>query len=216
MVLEGIRNFAFQTQDLLRGAPIRKAYNEIKRVDHLDSTGSEIKDYQKNKLDALIKHACSTVPFYKNMASLTNLEDFPVLNKVMIRNSMESFLSSSFQAENLVPRFTSGSTGVPFASYQDKNKKLRVHSEIIFYSEKAGYKIGYPLIYLRPVKKKEKKTKLQKFLQNQPAVDSSDLSEDRIETILKEIKEHISESNTIVDSFMCQGKCDMYILKDCR
>lgn len=38
-------------------------------------------------------------------------------------------------------------------------------------------------------------------------------SENYFQKILKEIKEHISESNTIVDSFMCQGKMPNSVLE---
>lgn len=94
---------------------------------------------------------------------------------------------------------TSGSTGTPFISYQNFEKKKRVNAAVIHYSQKAGYRVGKNLIFLRAMTEESKKSTLKQWIQNENLIDISYLSNEDIKNILIEIKEISKKgSNTMI------------------
>lgn len=61
---------------------------------------------------------------------------------------------------------TSGSTGTPFRSYQNKEKRNRVIAELIYLNEKALLDLGEKFIYFRVWNENNRKTWLVRFIQN--------------------------------------------------
>ncbi|MBR7046864.1 MAG: hypothetical protein IKI43_00645, partial [Campylobacter sp.] len=70
------------------------------------------------------------------------LKDFPVITKNDIKANQDSFLSNQYDKDKLIQMSTSGSTGTPFVTYQNAKKKKWVNAEVIYYSEKVGYRLG--------------------------------------------------------------------------
>ena len=144
--LELISNKAVWNVDALKGSSNRNNYDEIKYIEenHTDQISINLKN--KN-LQNLLKHAVKSTGFYEPYKSYNSIEDFPVINKIVIRDNYEDFLSKEFIN---FPKFkvsTSGSTGTPFTAFQNKNKRIRNLSDTIYFSEKAGFKILINLTY---------------------------------------------------------------------
>src|SRR5690606_29865817 len=121
--LEKARGTGFWGVDYLKGQRVGKHYADIKFILENENSTESI-NRRKKYLDAVIHHALTTVPYYEGMKK-ADLEDLPVINKNIIRDNIDGFISSKFKKEELLYGHTSGSTGTPFKFYKDKNKKLR-------------------------------------------------------------------------------------------
>lgn len=70
--------------------------------------------------------AVDTIPFYRRFSPrVSRLEDLPVIDKVVIRSDLSSFLRPGVALATLRSRSTSGSTGIPFTVYQDHDRTIR-------------------------------------------------------------------------------------------
>ena len=165
-LLSIIRNKSFWLLDMMKKGTVRKAYDTIMNIDSKDSDDQYVIDYQKRAWEKLRKHAVSETRFYKGYKKYDNLNEFPVITKNDIKSDQDAFLSDKYNKDDLVQMSTSGSTGTPFVSYQNSDKKKWVNAEVIYYSEKVGYRLGDNLSYIRTVVKQNRKTGLKQFLQN--------------------------------------------------
>jgi phenylacetate-CoA ligase len=93
---------------------------------------------------------------------------------------------------------TSGSTGTPFTSYQNKEKRKRVYAEVLYYNGKVNYQIGKRIIYFRSVVGEVAKSSVQQFSQNIYLVDCTDLSDVGIENSLNLIAKLTRHSEAMV------------------
>lgn len=186
-VLSLLRKKAFWILDYMRGSLVKDAYNDIKKIDELDSSDDFISKYQKEAWKELKEKACSKTRAYAPYANSSFFE-FPMITKQDIRNAQEDFLSVEFNKDELIQMSTSGSTGTPFVCYQNSTKKCRVNAEVIYYSEKVGYKLGENLSYIRTIVKQNKKSNLKQFIQNQSLINCGQLSDEGIERILRSIQ----------------------------
>lgn len=192
-----IRNRAFWALDAVKGGRVRMAYNEIKRIDNLDSSDPYIKEYQKKAWKKLKKEACTFTEYYSGYEK-HQFSEFPVITKNDIRSNQDSFLSGRFKKEKLIQMSTSGSTGTPFISYQNSLKKKTVNAEIVYYSEKAGYRLGENLSYIRTIVKQNKKSLLKQFLQNQTLIDCGKLSDSGMEEIIRRLQRISKKGRAVV------------------
>ena len=95
---------------------------------------------------------------------------------IIIKN-FEAFTSERFKNVKLIEVSTSGSTGLPFKVLQDKNKKNRNTADTLYFSEKAGFKIGYKLLYLRHWSTTYSKNKWIGWIQNILKIEVLDLND---------------------------------------
>jgi phenylacetate-CoA ligase len=122
--IANVRKKMFWSFDRFNGGMISQAYKEMKKLNEVDSKSVLLVSHQNKALHQLLKHAADTIEYYNRFARDRNqLADFPVINKNMIRENQEIFLSKAFHKDELYKMLTSGSTGTPFVCYQDKNKK---------------------------------------------------------------------------------------------
>jgi len=94
---------------------------------------NEIKKFQWEKLISILRYASKNVPFYirlfrrKNLTinKISRYEDFakyiPIVDKKIISEELEDFISKERKKENLILNYSSGTTGTPFCFYQDKH-----------------------------------------------------------------------------------------------
>ncbi|MCK8520567.1 CoF synthetase [Aquimarina sp. D1M17] len=183
--LEGLRNKIFWFLDSLKGGNKRTHYDAI-RIHFENPNAPENKAKREHDLQNILNHAISTVPFYNEINKTSVLQDFPVVNKNCIRDQFDDFLSSEYIDKPTTSVSTSGSTGTPFKILQDNRKKLRNTADNIFFSELAGFKVGYRLTYFRLWNAFEKKGVLERLLQNIRPIDVFDLGKDG--AITKEIE----------------------------
>ncbi|MDY8136286.1 CoF synthetase [Aquimarina sp. 2201CG5-10] len=176
-ISEFLRNKVFWSIDKITGKRKKKHYNEIKYIAE-NQDDPEIKSIIKNNLQNILQHAQSSTPFYASVKANSSIEDFPVIHKNLIRENFEDFRSEKFLDKPKFEVTTSGSTGTPFMVYQDQLKKLRNTADNIYFSELAGFKIGYKLLYFRFWKAFEEKGVIMKWLQNIQPIDVFSLNKD--------------------------------------
>lgn len=184
--LEYARNRAFWLIDSLRGGSIKKAYRIIENCDKGLWSEDEISSYQKKALEKLLSHTKSTVPAYRNCDSL-ELTAWPVVTKAILKEDLENHISSDYSKEDLIVMSTSGSTGTPFRSYQNIDKKRHVNAEVLYYNGLVGFKIGKKILYFRSIVSEVAKSKFSQFIQNIRLLDCQSLSDDNITTMLRSI-----------------------------
>ncbi|NLY35696.1 MAG: phenylacetate--CoA ligase family protein [Tissierellia bacterium] len=192
------REIGFWSVDRLRGSATGSAYNEIKKIDGLSSEDNRVGVHQRAQFIKLVEHAVTSTDFYSSFDKNTPLEDFPIINKNLMIEDEKRFLSKNYEKQELFPMSSSGSTGIPFTSYQDYEKKKRVNAEIIYYSEKAGYSIGKNLVYLRAVYIKTRKSSLRQWIQNESIIDISSLNDNNMESVLRDIVEASKEGSMLL------------------
>jgi len=182
-----IRKYIFWLLDFLKGSKIRTHYNEIVfLLNHASS--HEALQVQKNNLSVLLHHAAATTHFYSNKKGFTSLKDFPVVNKTIIRESFNSFISSKYKESELIPVLTSGSTGTPFKAYHNRNKKLRNNADTIYFERLGGYTIGDRIFYFKVWVNQNKKSTARLWMENMIPVDVFRLNDSRIQDILRRIE----------------------------
>lgn len=144
--------------DFITGGRIKKTMKEF------DLPITNKKQLQQERLKNLLRHAITTVPYYKSYDNFESLTDFPVINKKIIKEHYDDFISEEYNKDSLIPVTTSGSTGTPFTYLFDKRKKRRRTLEVIYYNGWANYELGDRHL-LNAVG--SHKSKLKLFLQNE-------------------------------------------------
>jgi phenylacetate-CoA ligase len=197
-IFENIRSSAFWTFDFLFGGKIKRNYNEIKFL-FLNSQDPKAREIKNKYLDNLLRYATKTTPFYFNYKDYLTLNDFPVINKYIIRSDYSSFRPKVIPTgKKMYSVTTSGSTGTPFTVFHDKKKRLRHIADNIFFNELANSKLGSRLYYFRVWHKMVKKTKVLSLLQNLVTLDSGKLDTESIENnFLNKIKSDKSTKSVL-------------------
>ena len=188
------RRIIFWSLDFLKGSPIRNHYNEINQI--LSNTNSKKSIERRNELlNNLLNHAVDTTPFYIAYKKYSSIKDFPIIKKTLIQNNFNSFKSVTYKNKKQFKVSTSGSTGVPFFLFQDKNKRQRNKADLIYFSKLCNYKIGDRLIELEVWREHNKKNKIKSWMQNVLQFDVTKLTDTRIIlflTVLKKTKERMT------------------------
>lgn len=194
-VNERIRNLSFWTIDFLRGGNVRKHYQDVKHI--IEKPNDPLSLNKKAEyLGDVLKHATATSNYYKNI-NPNNLENFPVVNKEVIKLSYKDIQSQIHINKSKVGVSTSGSTGASFTVYQDLNKKNRNTADIIYFSELCGFTIGYRLYYLRFWNMFKKKNGLASFFQNIIPINVFELSEEAVKKLITILKRDTSNKGML-------------------
>ena len=183
MLLNDLRNKSFWLLDTLKGRKIKKHLNQITKILDDPKSNASISLRQKS-VEAFLKHATNTTPFYKKYDGIKNIEDFPVIKKSIIKESFEAFKSEAYINHNIHKVSTSGSTGLSFFLYQNKNKRLRNYADSIYLYAKANYKIGSPLYKLIVWHSNNKKGYLKAWLLNMVQYDVSQFTGENISQLV--------------------------------
>ncbi len=181
--LETVRNKSFWFLDAIRGNPIGKHYKEIKTV-LADYNSDEAQAIIGNNLSSLINHAASTTPFYKDYEGITEINKFPIISKITVKERYEDFKSSTFLGKNNYKVSSSGSTGIPFELYQNTEKRNRNVADSIVFAERAGVPIGIKVIIMSIWNIAKKKNFLLAWMQNVDMQEVTDLNDDEVRRFL--------------------------------
>ncbi|MDB2607173.1 CoF synthetase [Zobellia sp.] len=178
------RGSLFWLLDQIKGAKIRTHYDAVKRINQNHESEYALQQ-RKNYLDHILKHAIQTVPYYMPL-ELTgaSLENFPVVNKNLIKENVTPFLSKTYLDKKTFPASTSGSTGTPFTVIHDINKKRRHKADVYFFWETVGHTWGKGFYYFRIWTKQNRKSKFIQTLQNITPVDVFKLNDQKIRQFL--------------------------------
>ena len=90
-----IRALAFWTLDFLRGGTVRKYCKEI--LDYLENNQGE----NEKQLEHILSYSVRNVEFYKKYKGFTKLQDFPVINKMTLREHENDFLAPQYDKTKL-------------------------------------------------------------------------------------------------------------------
>lgn len=179
-IAEKLRLLLFWVLDFVKGAKVKKHFNQVVQV----NTGyPATKEAVAKKLDAILAHASATTSFYSGYQN-TGIKSFPVINKNIIRENEDAFISSAFEKSRLSKVVTSGSTGTPFCVYHNAGKKLRNTADTIYFAKLAGYELGQKLYYFKIWNEINRKTGFTAWAQNIEACNVFELSDAAIEKLL--------------------------------
>ncbi len=132
-------------------SPYLRHLRVLKRTENDDP--ETIRNRQWTALQALLKHAYATVPYYRRRfdeegirpRELTGLEDcdrLPVLTKADIRAHAEDLLSSEYDRSVLRLNKTSGSTGVTLEIWADEESMQWRRACAVRSDEWSGWRLG--------------------------------------------------------------------------
>jgi phenylacetate-CoA ligase len=190
-----IRKIIFWIIDILKGGNINRHLKEINIILD-DPVSKRAKKIQNNNLENILKHAVNTAPYYKNYNNSNTVLDFPVIKKTIIQDNFEQFQSLEFKHKNNFKVSTSGSTGLPFFLFQDKNKRNRNKADVIHFFKQCNHEIGNKLYDLGVWI--EKKSALKSLFQNIFLVDISKLSNERIIKFLRDLEKDSNSNKAIL------------------
>lgn len=174
--------------DLLRGAKVRKHFDAIKKINEDHESNYAILERKGYLLD-ILAHCKNTVPYYKNL-EIANilLDQFPVVDKNLIRSNYDSFCSQIYPKEKMLKATTSGSTGTPFIVFYDSNKKRRHTADTLYYGESVNHELGTKVFYLKIWNEQNSKGKLIQKMQNIVPINVFKLDDEKIHWLLESIK----------------------------
>ncbi|WP_340063250.1 CoF synthetase [Ascidiimonas aurantiaca] len=191
-----IRNRAFWAFDFLKGGDIYRKYKYICFINehYEDKKALRLK---KKSLQDILKHTATHIPFYQKYNGVTKLTRFPVISKRDMAAKIDDFILPGQDKDKLHKALTSGSTGAPFTSYKDRDKRNRNAADVIYFAESAGFKLGSTLFYLRRWSEDLIKSKLSIWLQNIVPVDVLHLSDKEVAKLLEKLLKDRADKNII-------------------
>lgn len=160
---------------------------EIAQVNEANLS-EQAQDFQNKKVAHLIQQAVSHTDFYKKYSSADVIDDFEIINKNTIRENPEAFRNTSLDAKKFKKVSTSGSTGVPFVIYFNKEKALRNISDYIYFSNMCGYSFGQRLYYIRIWNEINRMSFIQRKLKNIIPINTGELSKESVIQFLEELQ----------------------------
>ena len=133
--------------DLLNRSSYIQQLRYWRKVDGLSA--EELKALQEKNLQKVLKYAVDQVPYYQNNVDSQkeiSLENFPIINKQIIRNQTDDLISKEYKKENLIPYSSSGSSGVQTTVYMSKQEQSVLRGVLTHWWEWSGYQIGAPIV----------------------------------------------------------------------
>ena len=121
-----------------------------------------LRDYQEERLRALIEHAYRNVPYYRKLfnslglrpSDIRRIEDLrklPVLTKEAVRANTEELKAENAWRYLPRPYRTTGSTGTPLVIYHDRLSNILEFATYWWHWGWAGYRLGSKFLAIRPV-----------------------------------------------------------------
>ena len=187
--------------DAKAGGQVRKALGILRKCEDGEWSDEQVEAYRQQQLKQLLQHCIDTVPAYKigggNLLS-HNLLSFDVTTKDTYRSDYDNRISSLYDKNSLSVMTTSGSSGTPFACYQNTEKRKHVNAEVLYYNGKVNYRIGKRIIYFRSIVGECAKSGLAQFAQNIYLLDCLDLSDAGIEKNLALIAKYTKHTDAMI------------------
>ncbi len=131
----------------------RSAY--LRHIQYLNRNqykdAAKTKEEQQQKLSRLIEHAYANSPYYRDIFSgvgsstaevVDKFTHIPLLQKSDIRKNKERLCAVNFSKEKLIPKKTSGSTGVSLELYMDVDCSEWRRAVAFFRNGWTGWRLG--------------------------------------------------------------------------
>lgn len=121
----------------------------------------EIREYQLKNIQALIKHAYQTSPFYRDrmkkmgivpsdIKTLNDFSQFPILKKEDIIEHREEMVSNSFAKDEIHLSQSGGTTGNLVTFYRDNGCISQKEAALLHFERWAGWDFGTWKSYIWP------------------------------------------------------------------
>lgn len=180
-----LRKALFEVVDYVQGSPVTRHLRDIEGMLNQNSLPT-IQQLQSELLADLLNTVVQKTEFYQKHRGWTCLQDFPVVNKNIIRSQFDA-INLPIAPKHCVSVKTSGSTGTPFQLFQSKDKKARNTADTLYFSQKAGFEVGYRLLYLRHWSAYYKKPGWLAKIQNVDQLVVEGLTDEFLQSFFKEI-----------------------------
>jgi phenylacetate-CoA ligase len=181
---------------------VQHVYEALNKTQWLSA--SALRDFQDEKLRRLIRHCYRHVPYYRRWMQRANLrpEDIhgqldlhklPVLSKNDVRKNLYFDITADNMDRAEVERITtSGSTGEPLVVFADRRQLEFRWAASLRARELAGYRFGDPSVKfwdqaLGSSQAQRRREKLQAWLINRTLIPSFEMSEDKLEQLVKSL-----------------------------
>lgn len=171
--------------DFSKGGKIKQHYNDIAIWEKQPLNNDKIKLKRKKRIDSLLSHAVQTTIYYNRLSRKNSLSEYPVVTKEIILNDTKSFLSTNFDTTKLKKVTTSGSTGVPFEAFWDKNKIYRNWAALLYYNNLTGHALGNKIYYFRVWNETNKPSLIKRIFKNIVPIDVSEFDSEYILNCIK-------------------------------
>ena len=145
-------NIILPLSDIILGQSVSKHFKFLQKSQWWSE--SELKEYQNEKLRALIKHAYENVPYYTELFDSLNLTPsdinttddlvkLPILTKEIVRENFKNgkIIAKNIPTKKMILTGSSGSTGEPLQYYITKD----AYSMNIVSNLRGWYWMGYRL-----------------------------------------------------------------------
>ncbi|PWL37712.1 CoF synthetase [Flagellimonas aquimarina] len=202
-----LRYLSFWALDAFKGGKVLRELKDIRRLLTQNSFDS-LQKKNEIRLYNLLDKVTQETPFYSTFKNYESLQDFPVINKHIIKENFDELQIASSRETKLHSIFTSGSTGTPFMVYQTRRKRHRNTADTIYFAGKAGYTIGDKLLYLRLWNKNLKKKKISAYMQNIDQINIEDLNSNYIEALLIKLQKDKSPKGWLAYPSGLEKICD--------
>jgi phenylacetate-CoA ligase len=141
----------------LTGRPVFKCFRYLKSIEY--ETSERLRQLQDEKLEKLLLHAYSNVPYYGRILPetgvikngrvfLENFGNIPVLTKDIIRREGENLYSKDHKQRHSYKNSSGGSTGEPIEFRQDRQYQAWGLAARFLYNLWADKDVGQPEIKL--------------------------------------------------------------------
>ncbi|MDT0558735.1 CoF synthetase [Ichthyenterobacterium sp. W332] len=208
MSLNILRNKGFWLFDSIKGGLIRKHLDEIITIQKQPNSVEAVR-LKYSYTHKLIKHANKTTTYYKKFKNAKKINDLPVVNKSLIQENFEKFKSQKFINKKTHKVSTSGSTGLSFFIFQNKNKRSRNYADSIYYYDNAAYRLGNRIYKLIVWHNNNRKSRFNSWLLNMYQFDVSNLKDQRIEYLINKLTNDNQKNKT----FLCYASALEQIAK---
>jgi phenylacetate-CoA ligase len=135
------------------GGGFKRATREL--IDAENKTREELVDEQRVRVEQVLRHARSHVPYYRDRGcSEVDIETWPIIDRTIVASSAETFISDTHDYRRLRRQHSSGTTGTPLticsdlAAYQTEMAfrwRHRAWAGIQFRARSA-YLAGHPVV----------------------------------------------------------------------
>ncbi len=180
------RDFVEEDLNNNRGLIVNQ-YSEVKAI--MDYP-LELEGVRQGYLTNLLTFASRHSEFYKSCEGYKKLQDFPVVNKEILKENWERVFVREFRdrTDNKEKR-TSGSTGTPFQLYWDRRKHCRMIADVKWFASIGGCE-SHERIVCMIVNEKGDRSPIEKQKRdNVYNIYCSYFDDDSIERILQELTE---------------------------
>jgi Coenzyme F390 synthetase len=185
------RRELYWTIDFFRGSKVHRHFHELQVVLGDSEIGKKI---QRKRLRELLEHVTTYSLYYKDYKG-RKIDDFPVVNKAILNENHDAV---KIDAENIPEQETkevhvqktSGSTGTPFAVFQDSRKRYRRIAELKYFGEDVGFKSHEKLGQCRIWTKWQNKSKWQSFKENIIPINVAKCDDATLQNICETVKKN--------------------------